>query len=145
MERYVLKKVSVILVCACLFAGCSKMGTFLHVAEGARAYASGDYQKANISYIEAGRSDEYEEWVAYDLGAVYYALGEVDAAESEWQIAQQPNIRNSHTVFISTLGSCFMNEVCTPRPMKSSETPWRSILPGLRQRSIWSLRSRKWR
>ncbi len=40
-----------------------------------------------MAYIEAGRSDDFKEWIAYDLGTVYYALGEVDAAESEWRIA----------------------------------------------------------
>ena len=70
-----------------ILTGCSKLGPYLQVAQGARAYANGDYQQANIAYIEASKSGMYEEWVAYDLGAVYFALGEVDAAESEWQIA----------------------------------------------------------
>ena len=88
MEKHVLKRMSIFLAMVCLLTSCSKLASFLHVAEGARAYAGGDYQQANIAYIEAGRSNDYEEWIAYDLGTVYYALGEVDAAESEWQIAE---------------------------------------------------------
>jgi Ca-activated chloride channel family protein len=48
---------------------------------------SGNYQGANIAYIEAGKTGEKEHWIAYNLGTVYYALGESDAAEREWQIA----------------------------------------------------------
>jgi tetratricopeptide (TPR) repeat protein len=57
------------------------------VADGNRQYARGEYQSANIAYIEAARTEEHEHWIAYNLGTVYYALGEADAAEREWQIA----------------------------------------------------------
>ena len=87
VEEYVLKRVTLLLAAVWALTSCSKLGPYLHVAEGARAYAGGDYQQANIAYIEAGRSEGFEEWIAYDLGTVYYALGEVDAAESEWRIA----------------------------------------------------------
>jgi Ca-activated chloride channel family protein len=87
VEKDVLKPILVLFVLISILSGCSKLTPYLRVAEGARAYASGDYQRANIAYIDAGRYEAFEEWIAYDLGAVYYALGEVDAAESEWQIA----------------------------------------------------------
>lgn len=87
MEKHVLKKMVFFVFLVWILTGCSKLGPYLQVAQGARAYANGDYQQANIAYIEASKSGMYEEWVAYDLGAVYFALGEVDAAESEWQIA----------------------------------------------------------
>ncbi len=69
-------------------SGCSKLNPYVKVAQGGRAYANGDFQRANISYIEAGKAEEYEHWISYNLGTVYYALGETEAAESEWQVAR---------------------------------------------------------
>jgi tetratricopeptide (TPR) repeat protein len=102
VEKNVLKRLSFILAAVWVLSSCSKLGPYVHVAEGARAYAAGDYQLANIAYIEADRSDEFEEWIAYDLGTVYYALGEVDAAESEWQIAAgTPDVELSYRVLFN--------------------------------------------
>ncbi len=88
MERDVLKRTIFILLALSLLAGCSRLEPYLHVAQGGRAYANGDYQRANTAYIEASGKDDYEHWVAYDLGSVYFALGETESAENEWQIAE---------------------------------------------------------
>jgi tetratricopeptide (TPR) repeat protein len=87
VEEYILKPSGLILVVCVLLAGCSDLAPFTGVVKGNRKYAGGDYQGANIAYIEAGRSGKYEHWIAYNLGTVYYALGEAEAAEREWQIA----------------------------------------------------------
>ncbi len=88
VEGGVLKVVLLSLAVVAALTGCSRLGPHIQVAKGARAYANGDFQRANIAYIEAGRTGENEHWIAYNLGTVYYALGEVEAAESEWQIAE---------------------------------------------------------
>lgn len=83
-----MRKIVYILFIPALLAGCSRFGSYYHVAQGARAYANGDYQRANIAYIEASGSEDNALQIAFNLGTVYYALGEVSAAESEWQIAE---------------------------------------------------------
>ncbi len=87
VEEDILKKSGLVLLACALLSGCAKLAPFTGVVRGNREYASGDYQNANIAYIEAGRSGEYEHWIAYNLGTVYYALGEAEAAEREWLIA----------------------------------------------------------
>ena len=82
-----MKRPIVILLVVLLLSGCSKLSPYFHVANGNRHYTNGNYQTANILYIEAARSGEFEHWIAYNLGTVYYALGEVDAAAREWEIA----------------------------------------------------------
>ena len=87
VEGNVLKRLALLIMCVAVLTGCGKLGPYFRVFQGAKAYANGDYQQANISYIEA-RTEDYGHWIAYNLGAVYYALGEIDAAESEWFVAQ---------------------------------------------------------
>ena len=87
MEEDILKWSGLALVVCILLAGCSEFAPFAGVVKGNRKYASGDYQGANVAYIEAGESGTYQYWIAYNLGAVYYALGEAEAAEREWLIA----------------------------------------------------------
>ena len=43
----------------------------------------GDYTGATISYINALEKKSYKEWINYNLGNVYNALGETKAAEEE--------------------------------------------------------------
>ena len=83
-----MKKPVYLLILLTLLMGCSKVEPYYRVAQGARAYANGDYYRANIAYIEASKSLEYEHWTSYNLGTVYYALGEIGSAESEWQVAK---------------------------------------------------------
>ena len=88
MGRFILKKILLLFAVLLILTGCTKLNPYIRVAKGSRAYANGDFQRANISYIEAGKYGEYDHWISYNLGMVYYALGEVEAAESEWQIAE---------------------------------------------------------
>ena len=86
MGEHILKKVLLIL-CIPILAGCTRLTPYLKVATGNHKFSNGDYQAANIAFIDAGKNGTYEHWISYNLGAVYYALGEVAAAETEWQIA----------------------------------------------------------
>jgi len=83
-----LKTRAFLAVCAfCSITGCAKIVPYLSVARGNHAYSNGDYQTSNIAYINAAKSEHFEEWIAYNLGTVYYALGEVEAAAREWELA----------------------------------------------------------
>ena len=71
-----------------VFSGCSKITPYIHVARGNHDYNNGDYQSANIAYINAAKTDHFEEWIAYNLGTAYYALGEIEAAAKEWELTE---------------------------------------------------------
>ena len=83
MRRFILLTAAVVLA----VSGCSRLAPYARVARGNREYSGGDYQSANIAYIEAGKTEQHEMYVAYNLGTVYYALGEALAAEKEWLVA----------------------------------------------------------
>jgi len=57
------------------------------VWNGNRHFAEGSYQEAQLVYLEALELGKYGEWVHYNLGNVYYALGERKAALEEWEKA----------------------------------------------------------
>ena len=70
-------------------AACSRAQVYYQVASGNWAYDRGDYQEANIDYLDAGLSGLYPGYTAYDLGNVYHALGEGEAAAAEWAKAER--------------------------------------------------------
>ncbi len=72
-----------------LVASCSAPGAYLTILQGNYAYERGGYQQATVDYLEAQKSGAYPEWVAYDLGNVYHALGEPDGASEEWAKAEK--------------------------------------------------------
>jgi Ca-activated chloride channel family protein len=72
-----------------LLASCSAGRSYLTVAQGNYAYDRGSYQQATVDYLEAQKSGSFPDWVAYDLGNVYHALGEPDGASAEWTKAEK--------------------------------------------------------
>ncbi|MCX7787459.1 MAG: tetratricopeptide repeat protein [Spirochaetes bacterium] len=54
---------------------------------GNRYFAEGNYQEAQLAYLQALEMGQYREWIHYNLGNVYYALGERKAALEEWDKA----------------------------------------------------------
>jgi tetratricopeptide (TPR) repeat protein len=59
----------------------------ISVAVGNYAFLKGEYQNANIEYLSARSSGAYGDYVSYNLGNVYSALGESEAALEEWSAA----------------------------------------------------------
>jgi tetratricopeptide (TPR) repeat protein len=79
----------VILAAAALaLSGCGAE-PHLRVLRGNYAYGQGRFQNATVDYLRAWENAEYQAWIAYNLGNVYYALGEVQAALGMWQRAQE--------------------------------------------------------
>lgn len=76
-----------LLGCVFVLGGCSQVELYYSVLAARHEYNRGNYQEANIALIGAQEHGLYEEWIAYDLGTVYYALGESTAAEQEWSLA----------------------------------------------------------
>lgn len=77
------------LVALLALSGCSSGREYYEVAAGNWAFGRGDYQEANIDYFDALRSGRYPDYIAYDLGNVYHALGEGAAAGKEWAKAER--------------------------------------------------------
>ncbi|MBN1411529.1 MAG: tetratricopeptide repeat protein [Spirochaetales bacterium] len=80
----------IILTCllACLFlAGCGVGEPLFEVLDGNYRYFSGDYTGATVSYIRALEYGKFEDFVHYDLGNVYSALGEKEPAMDELGLA----------------------------------------------------------
>lgn len=66
---------------------CSGARVVWLLLKGNRYYTEGNYQEAQIAYLQALELGEYEDWAHYNLGNVYYALGERKAALEEWNKA----------------------------------------------------------
>jgi tetratricopeptide (TPR) repeat protein len=67
---------------------CERVQVGWFLITGNRHYLEGRYEEAQIAYLKALELKMYEEWVRYNLGNVYYALGERKAALEEWDRAQ---------------------------------------------------------
>lgn len=64
------------------------------MVRGTNSFNRGDYQTANIRYLQVPSEIGLEPWVAYNLGVVYFSLGEVKAAEREWNQAIEGESQN---------------------------------------------------
>ncbi|MFQ3620438.1 MAG: tetratricopeptide repeat protein [Spirochaetales bacterium] len=58
-----------------------------HVFRGNRAFQSGNFQEAQLAYLKALATGKHTEWIHYNLGTVYYSLGEKEPALKEWEKA----------------------------------------------------------
>lgn len=82
MEKYFLA--GLIFCFLFLFSSCSNSSAYLNVIEGNYAFSRGEYQEANLNYLEVKNIKPYQDYISYNLGNVYYALGEIDSALDEW-------------------------------------------------------------
>jgi Ca-activated chloride channel family protein len=91
MERYLL----IILAAATLVlsASCSRLPAYFDVLEGNYAFSRGEYQTANYEYILARRKGEDYDRILYNIGNVYHALGEGQAALEKWENARDEEDR----------------------------------------------------
>lgn len=70
-----------------LLSSCSHPAAYYTVWSGNNSFAGGDYQSANIEYLNSLKFDVQAAYVNYNLANVYYALGEGEAAAEEWKKA----------------------------------------------------------
>lgn len=84
MEKYVLNKLHIVyLLLVFICTACGFKEPLIEVLDGNYRFMRGDYTGATISYIKALEKKSYREWISYNLGNVYNALGETDAAVEE--------------------------------------------------------------
>lgn len=84
MERLFLK-ITVIML---LLSGCTDAGNYIKVTRGNFSFGQGEYEIANIDYLHALDKESHADIINYNLGNVYYALGEPAAAQEEWTKAE---------------------------------------------------------
>ncbi len=86
MERYFL---AAVLAAGCfLTVSCDVVEPAWSVALGNYSFVRGRYQQATIKYMEGLEEEEHEGWIYYNLGNVYNALGEGEAAFAVWDKAE---------------------------------------------------------
>lgn len=76
-----------IFLCAILFSSCDVQNPYLDVIEGNYYFSRGRFQSSVVAYLRALEDGRHAETVRYNLGNVYHALGETDAAVDMWKKA----------------------------------------------------------
>ena len=76
-------------VAATTLTACGAVPEQVAVLRGNYEFSQGKYQGATVQYLDALRADDYTEVVAYNLGNVYHALGESEAAFRMWDQASE--------------------------------------------------------
>jgi len=95
MEKYFL--IGFISIYLIIFSSCTNSYVFLDVIEGNYAFSRGEYQEANLDYLKVRGIEPYSDYISYNLGNVYYALGEIESAFKEWQSIEDES-KNELTV-----------------------------------------------
>ncbi|TVQ35829.1 MAG: tetratricopeptide repeat protein [Spirochaetaceae bacterium] len=87
MERTLLGAAAV--AAALLMVSCGIAEPHVSVLRGNYAFGQGRYQSATVDYLQALEHGQFEEWIAFNLGNVYHALGENESALGMWQVARR--------------------------------------------------------
>ncbi len=81
MEKYTLSILLVLVLGSFGFlVSCSSPGPYIDVLKGNFFYYRGDYERAAAAYMQGTNSGNKHGRLSYNLGNVYFALGEVPAA-----------------------------------------------------------------
>ncbi len=79
-----------------ILGGCGNGVVYVDAVRGNYAHQQGRYQDATVNYLRALEQGIFTEGFSYNLGNVYHALGEPDAALAMWEraaSAEDPEIR----------------------------------------------------
>ena len=76
------------------FTSCYNTSAYLNVVEGNYAFSRGEYQEANLDYLKVNDKKFFRDYLSYNLGNVYYALGEIDSAFTEWQSIDNESVND---------------------------------------------------
>ncbi|MBN2657205.1 MAG: tetratricopeptide repeat protein [Spirochaetales bacterium] len=83
MEKRFLKTL-IPLAFALSFSSCNGLEPGLSVLTGNYNYQIGEFQQATINYVAGLESGRFTEWIYYNMGNVYFSLGEGGAALEVW-------------------------------------------------------------
>jgi len=87
MEKRFLK-ILLIAILPLVFSSCNAMEPGMSVLVGNYSYQIGEFQQATINYLKGLESQRYKEWIYYNMGNVYFSLGEGSAAVDVWSNAE---------------------------------------------------------
>jgi tetratricopeptide (TPR) repeat protein len=88
MEKKGVGLVFAVLVAA-VFLSCGTRNAYVDVLKGNYYFGRGMYQSAVVEYLNALEDVEHKDWIKYNLGNVYFSLGETDAAAEIWANASE--------------------------------------------------------
>ena len=77
-----------IAIVAVVLTSCGVVEPHLSVLRGNYAFGQGRYQAATVNYLAALERQQFEQWITFNLGNVYFALGENESALGMWQSAR---------------------------------------------------------
>ena len=83
MEKRLLRNILLVLI-PVFFTSCNAMEPGMSVLVGNYSYQVGEFQQATINYLNGLDSHRYKEWIYYNMGNVYFSLGEGGAAIDVW-------------------------------------------------------------
>jgi len=83
MEKRLLKGL-ILLLFTLLFSSCNGLEPGLSVLAGNYNYQVGEFQQATIKYVKGLEKGRFTEWIYYNMGNVYFSLGEGEAALDVW-------------------------------------------------------------
>jgi Ca-activated chloride channel family protein len=87
MEKRLLNKALVVAVLL-LLSSCNALEPGNSVLVGNYSYQIGEFQEATIHYIKGLERQKYKEWIYYNMGNVYFSLGEGGAAIDVWEYVE---------------------------------------------------------
>jgi tetratricopeptide (TPR) repeat protein len=85
---------AVVLAAAFAITSCAPYAPHARVARANYNVSRGEYQAAIVDYLRALETDEYDDWLAYNLANVYHFLGESEAAVDRWERAQTGDVED---------------------------------------------------
>ncbi|MFP4301525.1 MAG: tetratricopeptide repeat protein [Spirochaetaceae bacterium] len=88
MAKSILRHLGLVTLLTLLLTGCVPVRGHLEVLRGNYYYSRGEYQESIVSYLTLLDEPESREYVSYNLGNVYQALGEGNAARRMWDQAE---------------------------------------------------------
>lgn len=77
-----------LLLAVCGFSSCSLGKTGMDTLLGNYAFQQGRYQKAMVHYLEGLKQNEFPGLIHYNLGNLYFSLGEPETAREAWEMAE---------------------------------------------------------
>ncbi|MDA3810990.1 MAG: tetratricopeptide repeat protein [Spirochaetaceae bacterium] len=95
MEKRFLKYFLIILF-PLIFSSCNALEPGLSILVGNYSYQIGEFQQSTINYLNGLETGRYTEWIYYNMGNVYFSLGEGGAAIDVWanvESAEDPELR----------------------------------------------------
>lgn len=83
MEKKILGALLLLLV-SINFSSCNGLEPGLSVLKGNYNYQIGEFQRATINYVAGLERGRFTQWIYYNMGNVYFSLGESGAALDVW-------------------------------------------------------------